>query len=182
MTGYFINVITMGYKNEELYMSDVTIRRATLDDVPAITQMHADYSAYANTLQLPYPTTKTWEARLGANDPLITQFVATINETVVGLLVVHQPSQVRRRHVASFGITVSEAYQGKGIGTQLMQVMVDYCDNWLNVHRIELEVFAANGSGLDLYEKFGFKQEGVMRDYAFRDGEYVDAIMMSRIK
>lgn len=89
MTGYFINVITMGYKNEELYMSDVTIRRATLDDVPAITQMHADYSAYANTLQLPYPTTKTWEARLGANDPLVTQFVATINETVVGLLVVH---------------------------------------------------------------------------------------------
>lgn len=89
---------------------------------------------------------------------------------------------MRRRHVASFGITVSEAYQGKGIGTQLMQVMVDYCDNWLNVHRIELEVFAANGSGLDLYEKFGFKQEGVMRDYAFRDGEYVDAIMMSRIK
>lgn len=70
-------------------MSDVTIRRATLDDVPAITQMHADYSAYANTLQLPYPTTKTWEARLGANDPLVTQFVATINETVVGLLVVH---------------------------------------------------------------------------------------------
>lgn len=29
--------------------------------------------------------------------------------------------------------------------------------------------------------KFGFEQEGVMRDYAFRDGQYVDAIMMSRI-
>ncbi|SUC78391.1 putative acetyltransferase YhhY [Providencia stuartii] len=32
-----------------------------------------------------------------------------------------------------------------------------------------------------LYKKFGFEQEGVMRDYAFRDGQYVDAIMMSRI-
>ncbi|HEQ1859214.1 TPA: GNAT family N-acetyltransferase [Providencia alcalifaciens] len=163
-------------------MNNVIIRRATLDDVPAITQMHADYSAYANTLQLPYPTEKTWEARLGANDPLVTQFVATLDNVVVGLLVVHQPAQIRRRHVASFGITVSQAYQGKGIGSELMQVMVDYCDNWLNVHRIELEVFAANGSGLGLYEKFGFKQEGVLRDYAFRDGEYVDAIVMSRIK
>ncbi len=38
-------------------MNNVTIRRATLDDVPAITKMHADYSAYA-TLQLPYPTEK----------------------------------------------------------------------------------------------------------------------------
>ncbi|ENY6786491.1 GNAT family N-acetyltransferase [Providencia rettgeri] len=163
-------------------MNNVTIRRATLDDVPAITQMHADYSAYANTLQLPYPTTNTWEARLSANDPLVTQFVATIDDVVVGLLVIHQPSQIRRRHVATFGITVSETHQGKGIGSQLMRVMVDYCDNWLNVHRIELEVFAANGSGVGLYEKFGFELEGRMKDYAFRDGQYVDAVMMSRIK
>ncbi|MFD1093262.1 GNAT family N-acetyltransferase [Providencia vermicola] len=163
-------------------MSDVIIRRATMADIPAITQIHTDYSAYANTLQLPYPTEKTWEARLGANDPLVTQFVATIDNIVVGLLVISQPSQVRRRHVATFGITVSETHQGKGIGSKLMQVMVDYCDNWLNVHRIELEVFATNGSGVGLYEKFGFVQEGRMRDYAFRDGQYVDAVMMSRIK
>ncbi|HBO24110.1 MAG TPA: GNAT family N-acetyltransferase [Providencia sp.] len=163
-------------------MNNVTIRRATLNDVPSITQMHADYSAYANTLQLPYPTEKTWEVRLGANDPLVTQFVAMLDDKVVGLLVINQASQARRKHVATFGITVSEAHQGKGIGSQLMQVMVDYCDNWLNIHRIELEVFATNESGVGLYEKFGFELEGKMRDYAFRDGQYVDAVMMSRIK
>ncbi|MGJ3355488.1 GNAT family N-acetyltransferase [Providencia sp. Je.9.19] len=163
-------------------MNNITIRRATLDDVPAITQIHADYSAYANTLQLPYPTEKTWEVRLGANDPLVTQFVAMLDNKVVGLLVINQASQARRKHVATFGITVSEAHQGKGIGSQLMQVMVDYCDNWLNIHRIELEVFATNESGVGLYEKFGFELEGKMRDYAFRDGQYVDAVMMSRIK
>ena len=163
-------------------MNNVTIRRATLNDVPSITQMHADYSAYANTLQLPYPTEKTWEVRLGANDPLVTQFVAMLDDKVVGLLVINQASQARRKHVATFGITVSEAHQGKGIGSQLMLVMVDYCDNWLNIHRIELEVFATNESGVGLYEKFGFELEGKMRDYAFRDGQYVDAVMMSRIK
>lgn len=163
-------------------MSDVIIRRATINDIPAVvTQMHTDYSAYANTLQLPYPSTKIWEDRLGRNDPLVSQFVATIEDKVVGLLVVHQPSQIRRKHVASFGITVSEQYQGKGIGSKLMEVMVDYCDNWLNIRRIELEVYAINDNGLELYKKFGFEQEGVMRDYAFRDGQYVDAIAMSRI-
>lgn len=50
-------------------MNDIVIRRATLDDIPAVTQMHIDYSAYANTLQLPYPSTETWEARLATNDP-----------------------------------------------------------------------------------------------------------------
>ncbi len=166
----------------ELNMNEIIIRRATPDDIPAITQMHADYSAYANTLQLPYPSTKTWEARLDANDPLVSQFVATLDDTVVGLLVIHQPSQVRRKHVATFGITVSQAYQGKGIGSKLMQVMVDYCDNWLNIRRIELEVYATNDNGVGLYKKFGFVEEGRMRDYAFRDGQYVDAIMMSRIR
>ncbi|QCJ71936.1 GNAT family N-acetyltransferase [Providencia heimbachae] len=162
-------------------MSNLTIRRATIEDIPTITKMHADYSTYANTLQLPYPTTKTWEARLSTDNPLVTQFVATIDNVVVGLLVISQAEQVRRKHVATFGITVSESHQGKGIGTKLMQVMVDYCDNWLNIHRIELEVFADNGSGVGLYEKFGFELEGRMRDYAFRDGKYVDAVMMSRI-
>lgn len=162
-------------------MSDVIIRRATINDIMAVTQMHADYSAYANTLQLPYPSTKIWETRLGENDPLISPFVATIEDKVVGLLVVYQPSQIRRKHVASFGITVSKQYQGKGIGSKLMEVMVDYCDNWLNIRRIELEVYAINNNGLGLYKKFGFEQEGVMRDYAFRDGQYVDAIVMSRI-
>ncbi|EKT53629.1 GNAT family N-acetyltransferase [Providencia sneebia] len=162
-------------------MNDIIIRRATPEDIPAITQMHADYSAYANTLQLPYPSTKTWENRLNANDPFISQFVATLNDLVVGLLVIHQPSQVRRKHAASFGITVSQAHQGKGIGSKLMEVLVDYCDNWLNIRRIELEVYATNDNGLGLYQKFGFQQEGIMRDYAFRDGKYVDAIMMSRI-
>ncbi|MBG5895682.1 GNAT family N-acetyltransferase [Providencia stuartii] len=162
-------------------MNDIVIRRATLDDIPAVTQMHIDYSAYANTLQLPYPSIETWEARLATNDPLVTHFVATLDNTVVGILTLHQPSQQRRKHAASFGITVSQMHQGKGIGSKLMQVMVDYCDNWLNIRRIELEVYATNDNGLGLYKKFGFEQEGVMRDYAFRDGQYVDAIMMSRI-
>lgn len=162
-------------------MSDIIIRRATIDDVPALTQMHTDYAAYANTLQLPYPSTKIWETRLSSNDPLVTHFIATLDDEVVGILSVYQPSQIRRRHTATFGVTVSHHHQGKGIGSKLMAVMVDYCDNWLNVRRIELEVYALNDNGLGLYKKFGFEQEGMMRDYAFRDGEYVDAIVMSRI-
>ena len=39
-----------------------------------------------------------------------------------------------------------------------------------------------NAIGIALYEKFGFEREGTHRRYAFRDGEYVDAYSMARIR
>gem|GEM_PF-6296399 len=33
-----------------------------------------------------------------------------------------------------------------------------------------------------LYRKYGFEDEGVMRDYGFRAGRYADVLMMSRMR
>ena len=33
-----------------------------------------------------------------------------------------------------------------------------------------------------LYERIGFEREGMMRAYAWRDGEYVDSIAMARLR
>ena len=43
-------------------------------------------------------------------------------------------------------------------------------------------VYADNAAGIALYEKFGFAIEGTHRLFAFRNGEYVDAYSMARIK
>jgi L-phenylalanine/L-methionine N-acetyltransferase len=44
-------------------------------------------------------------------------------------------------------------------------------------------VFALwNAIGIALYKKFGFEVEGTHRRLAFRDGEYVDAYSMARLK
>jgi putative acetyltransferase len=63
-----------------------------------------------------------------------------------------------------------------------MQAAVDLAENWLNLSRIELEVYTDNAAGLALYQKFGFEIEGTLRDYAFRDGQYVDSYLMARIR
>ena len=39
-----------------------------------------------------------------------------------------------------------------------------------------------NAIAIALYEKFGFEVEGTHRRLAFRDGEYVDAYSMARLK
>jgi L-phenylalanine/L-methionine N-acetyltransferase len=63
-----------------------------------------------------------------------------------------------------------------------MQAVVDLADRWLNLTRIELTVFTDNEAAIALYRKFKFEIEGTLRKYAFRDGTFVDAYMMARIK
>ena len=63
-----------------------------------------------------------------------------------------------------------------------MREMINLCDNWLRIDRIELTVFADNDSGIALYRKFGFVIEGTGKGFALRNGEYVDAHYMARMK
>jgi putative acetyltransferase len=58
---------------------------------------------------------------------------------------------------------------------------VDLADNWLNLTRLELEVYADNEAAIHLYKRFGFEEEGHLRQHAFRDGQYVDSIVMGRL-
>ena len=63
-----------------------------------------------------------------------------------------------------------------------MQAAVDLADNWLNLSRLELEVYTDNEPAIRLYRKFGFAVEGTLVRFAFRDGRYVDAFAMARLR
>jgi hypothetical protein len=63
-----------------------------------------------------------------------------------------------------------------------MAAAIDIADNWLNYHRLRLEVYTDNAAALALYRKFGFEVEGTLRQDAFRDGRYVDAYAMGRLR
>jgi len=109
--------------------------------------------------------------------------VAVVSDRVVGMLSLDTfPNKPRRKHVGTFGICVHDEWQGKGVGAALMRAALDLADNWLNLTRMELEVYADNEAAIRLYERFGFEHEGTLRQHAFRDGKYVDAKMMARLR
>jgi putative acetyltransferase len=161
----------------------ITIRRAEPSDYEAVHRIYAGSQAVWGTLQLPFPAAEDWRKRLAEPAEGVFSLVACAETEVVGQLGLHTfPGRPRRRHVGQIGMAVRDDWQRKGVGTALMQAAVDLADKWLNLTRLELEVYVDNAPAIRLYEKFGFIIEGTLVSFAFRDGRYVDAHLMARLR
>lgn len=170
-------------RSRELPLENLKIRRAEPDDYTAVYEMFHSPDVYAGTLQLPYPSRELWRKRIAEAPEGLINLVAVVDDRVVGMLTIGTfPERPRRRHVGRIGISVHHEFQGKGVGTALMAAGVDLADNWLNLTRLELEVYSDNEAAIRLYERFGFTYEGTLRQHAFRDGKYVDSNMMGRLR
>lgn len=109
--------------------------------------------------------------------------VACAGEEVIGMLNLQTfPNFPRRRHVAELVMAVRDDWQGKGVGTALMVAALDLADNWLNILRVELTVWVDNEPAIRLYKKFGFVVEGTATAFGYRDGKFVDAYQMARVR
>jgi putative acetyltransferase len=162
---------------------DITIRRAELSDYEAIAKILTYPKVIWGTLQVPFPSVEQWRKKIAEPPEGFYSLVACIDLEVVGQIGLHTfPNQPRRHHVGAIGMVVRDDWQGKGIGTQLMQAVVDLADKWLNLSRLELGVYPDNEPAIKLYKKFGFQVEGTEIGSAFRDGQYVDALMMARVR
>jgi L-phenylalanine/L-methionine N-acetyltransferase len=162
------------------------LRRVRPSDAEGFVRMMQEPAVYSQLLQLPFPDAEMWRARLSAQPAnghnADMHLVAEVQGEIVASAGVHAIGPyLRRRHVMSLGMSVSVPWQGRGVGTALMQALMDYADNWLGVLRIELGVYADNLRAQALYRKFGFELEGRQRAYALRDGQFVDSLMMARL-
>lgn len=88
-----------------------------------------------------------------------------------------------RNRSAEFGIMIGDkAYWNQGYGTDAVRLMVTYGFHTLNLHRIFLHVFENNPRAIKAYEKAGFVHEGRLRRAEFKEGKYIDVLVMSILK
>jgi putative acetyltransferase len=164
-------------------MERITVRHAEPEDYEALHQILSGPRAIAGTTQLPFSSAETWRKRLSERPEGLYTLVACVDTEVLGSLnLLTDPARWRMRHTGRIAIAVRDDWQGKGVGTVLMEAALDLADNWLNLTRIELHVYTDNSAGIGLYEKFGFEVEGTHHRFAFRNGKYVDAYSMARLR
>ncbi|MHA7964136.1 GNAT family N-acetyltransferase [Paenibacillus sp. CAU 1782] len=73
----------------------------------------------------------------------------------------------------------SNGNQGKGYGSEAMDLLLNYGFGVLNLHRIELNVFDYNKRAAHVYAKLGFREEGIQREALYYNHAYHDSILMS---
>jgi len=148
-----------------------TIRPIGPEDAEGAAALRRMPGVFENTLGLPSYRTADSKAFIAGLGPDDHNFVAGLDDgTVIGWA------------GGSVGLYVHTDYQNKGVGTALMETLLDLADNWLMLVRVELEVYADNERAIHLYEKLGFEQEGLLRMTTVRNGRYVDEYKMARIR
>ena len=88
-----------------------------------------------------------------------------------------------RSRSAEIGIMIGEpAYWGQGYGTETLRALLRHLFDQMGLNRVMLSVFADNPRAIRCYEKCGFVLEGRLRQAIFRDGSYVDELVMAVLR
>lgn len=161
--------------------ADLRLRAAGVEDAEALSGLANEPGYRRGTLRLPYQSVEQSRRWLQAQTPADVLLVAELEGQIVGAGSLHR-QQGRRHHAATIGLGVRDAFQRRGIGSAILAALIDLADNWLDLRRLELTVFVDNAGAVALYERFGFAREGVHRTFAYREGAYVDALAMARLR
>lgn len=71
---------------------------------------------------------------------------------------------------------------GCGLGREILTEVLEYCFTFLHMERVTLDYYTGNARVAELYKKLGFKDEGVARNAAKKDGRYYDLNLMSILR
>lgn len=166
---------------------DVLIRSAVKQDAAAILELSKDVireEIYQLTSGAEFKMTidaeEKWiESHLSNPNHII--LVAEMNSEIVGLLDFSNGHRQRIAHTGEFGMSVEKSVRDQGIGSLLLEVLIEWAAQNKTIEKIGLNVHSNNERAIALYKKMGFEIEGIRkRDLKYGDDQYVDTTVMGR--
>ncbi|MFD0672822.1 GNAT family N-acetyltransferase [Cohnella sp. GCM10027633] len=126
---------------------------------------------------------EAWLRTIGTESEERADWVIEHRETgeLLGEVVLNEIDPINRSANIRIGIQ-GNRHRGQGYGTKAMIHMLRHGFETRGLHRIHLGVYAFNPRAIRVYEKIGFKREGVERDALYMDGRYHDMITMSMLE
>jgi len=156
-----------------------SIRQRECRDAEALVRMFNQPRCRLGMVLDPFQSVSELEAWLQNSGSENFEAVATVNDTAIALGGLFQCRDTQN-HAAWMILFVHDEFQGRGIGTRMMTVLVATA-HILGLTRIQLMVVCDNERAISLYRKFGFEIEGRHEHYARRGDEFLTALTMARI-
>jgi RimJ/RimL family protein N-acetyltransferase len=97
---------------------------------------------------------------------------------IVGICNIDANPKKRMAHNAEVGITVRKSHWRQGIGEALLSELIAFAQAHKTISIVALGVRACNSGAIKLYEKLGFVECGVRKDFFNLNGKYDDEILM----
>jgi RimJ/RimL family protein N-acetyltransferase len=84
---------------------------------------------------------------------------------------------------AGFGMAIGEhGWRGMGLGTETVNVILDFCFGQLRLERVWLVTDSVNERAQHMYAKAGMVEEGRLRRAFFQDGIFQDDVRMAILR
>ena len=162
----------------------VTIRVPELSDTQAVLDLKRNY--IKNTSTLPF-TLEEYPNDLEKESALIESYeksensiflIAEINGEFIGNIDLTGSKRSKMNHTGMIGMGINEQWRNQGLGSILIQSVINWAKTKSAIQIIWLDVYATNEIGYSLYKKMGFQVSGIIKGF-FREGDtYIDKIQM----
>ena len=118
--------------------------------------------------------------RLEQEDRIDYVILRSESATLMGEVVLNEIDFVNRN--ANLRIALWSGFTDQGFGSEAIRLVLEHAFLLLNLNRVGLEVYAFNPRAQHVYQKLGFKTEGVLREVLLQDGVFADAIIMGMLR
>ncbi len=99
---------------------------------------------------------------------------------IIGMMSIRDIDQQNKN--AEVGYWIGRKYWGQGLGSEALQLMIQFCFNKLKLKRLYAKVLHPNIASASLLQKQGFVLEGRMRKDTFKYGKWYDHLIFGLLQ
>ena len=169
----------------QLVLERCTVRPWRLDDAESLARYANNHKIWLRVRDLfphPYTIQDAHEfLQRAISEQSNMKFCVDIDGAAVGGIGVHLGQDVHR-HTATMGYWLGERFWGRGIMTEAVTAVTDFCFDNFPLRRISAEVFSSNPASARVLEKAGFSFEGRLKNHVLKEGKLLDSLLYARTK
>ena len=164
----------------------IEIRQAQVEDAQAILELLKIVGSETDNLsfgEIGIPITVEEESAYLldiSNSEKDVFFVAFKDGELVGTANYVTSTNKRMSHRGEIGMSIQKSAWGIGIGSLLMEKLLDFAKDIAKADIVSLEVRSDNQRAINLYKKFGFEKIGCFKGYFKINNELIDFDIMEK--